>query len=247
VDRIHRPVTVDSVPLLAAAVLPHPPALVPEIAAGAAAELDDLRNACDQAIDEVLATAPEVVCIVGGADATTEYWFPYRASFADWGVPVEVHLGDPGPDTPALPLSVAVGVWLVRRGRTHRPTGWRVVTIDRSASPPECAGLGEQLTRSPSVALLVLGDGSACRTLKAPGYLDPRAEPFDTSVTKALGEADPAALLALDPVLGTELMVAGRAPWQVLAGAATTSFDGDVRYDAAPYGVQYTVATWLPR
>ncbi|MET9987214.1 hypothetical protein ABZ176_34075, partial [Streptomyces rochei] len=27
--------------------------------------------------------------------------------------------------------------------------------------------------------LLVLGDASACRTLKAPGYLDERAAPFD--------------------------------------------------------------------
>jgi hypothetical protein len=142
---------------------------------------------------------------------------------------------------------VAIGVWLVRRGRTHRPTGWRVVTIDRSAPPSECARLGEQLARSPSVGLLVMGDGSACRTLKAPGYLDPRAEPFDTSVTKALGEADPAALLALDPVLATELRAAGRAPWQVLAGAAAASFHSEVRYDCAPYGVQYTVATWLPR
>src|SRR5262249_5202360 len=134
-----------------------------------------------------------------------------------------------------------------RRGRPRRPTGWRVITVDRSASVSECARLGGQLARGPSVGLLVLGDGSACRTLKAPGYLDPRAEPFDSSVTKALGEADPAALLALDPVLGTELTAAGRAPWQVLAGAATAPFQGNILFDAAPYGVQYTVATWLPR
>jgi hypothetical protein len=37
------------VPLVAAAVLPHPPVIVPEIAAGAAHELDDLRLACDEA------------------------------------------------------------------------------------------------------------------------------------------------------------------------------------------------------
>jgi len=107
--------------------------------------------------------------------------------------------------------------------------------------------LGLRLLDRRSVGMLTMGDGSACRTLTAPGYLDPHAEPFDTSVTKALGDADPAALLALDPVLGTELMAAGRAPWQVLAGAAAASFHGAVRYDAARYGVQYTVATWLPR
>jgi len=235
------------VPLLAAAVLPHPPLIVPEIAAGAAGELDDLRQACHEAVARVLATGPHVVCILGSAQATREYWFPYRASFGAWGVPVEAHLGEPGPDTPVLPLSVGVGVWLMRRARARRPTGWRVFTVAGSASPRECARLGEQLSHGPPVALLVMGDGSACRTVQAPGYLDPRAEPFDTSVTKALAEADPAALLALDPVLATELMAAGRAPWQVLAGAAQGPFHGEVLYDSAPYGVQFPVATWLPR
>jgi hypothetical protein len=234
------------VPLLAAAVLPHPPLIVPEIAAGAAAELDDLRAACDAAVSRVLAAEPRVVCIVGSAEATREYWFPYRASFAAWGVPTEAHLGAPRPGTPVLPLSVAVGVWLVRRGRARRPTCWRVLTVDGSAPPASCTRWGAQFSRGASVGLLVMGDGSACRGLKAPGYLDPRAEAFDASVTKALSAADPAALLALDPALATELMVAGRAPWQVLAGAATGQpWTGEVLYDAAPYGVQYTVATWL--
>ena len=95
------------------------------------------------------------------------------------------------------------------------------------------------------MGLLAMGDGSACRTLKAPGYLDPRAEPFDRAVTKALADADTEALLALDPALAAELMVAGRAPWQVLAGAAGGRYRGEVLYDEAPYGVQYAVATWL--
>ena len=35
-----------------------------------------------------------------------------------------------------------------------------------------------------------MGDGSACRTLKAPGYLDERAAAFDAEVARALGAAD---------------------------------------------------------
>jgi len=238
------------VPLLAAAVCPHPPLIVPEIAAGAAAELDDLRTACDEAVARLLAAEPPVVCVLGSADTTREYWFPYRASFTSWGVPVEARLGRPGPDTPVLPLSVAVGVWLLRRAsdarRARRPTGWRVFTLATSAPVDECARLGESLARAGRVGLLVMGDGSACRDLTAPGYLDPRAEPFDGAVTKALAAADPAALLAMDPELATDLMVAGRAPWQVLAGAATAPMRGEVLYDAASYGVQYTVASWSP-
>jgi hypothetical protein len=221
--------------------------IVPAVATGAASELDDLRTACDEAVNRLLAAGPSHVCVAGGAAETAEHWFPYRASFAEWGVPVEAHLGEPGPNTPALPLSVAVGVWLLRRasGRSGRPTGWRVFTVAADAPPAECAGLGERLAHAGRVVLLVMGDGTACRDLKAPGYLDPRAEPFDATVTKALADADPAALLALDPVLADQLMVAGRAPWQVLAGAVTAPMRGEVLYDAAPYGVQYTVASWV--
>jgi hypothetical protein len=92
-----------------------------------------------------------------------------------------------------------------------------------------------------------MGDGSACRGLKAPGYDDPRAEPFDRGVAKSLATADADALLALDPALAGELRAAGRAPWQVLAGAvkATTGdWHGELRHEAAPYGVAYFVATW---
>ncbi len=242
-------------PLLAAAVLPHPPILLPEVAAGAAGELDDLRTACDEAVARVLAAEPSTVCVVGSAEETKEYLFPYRASFAAWGVPVEAHLGEPHADTPALPLSVAVGVWLLRRTPARRPTSWRVLTVAADAPPAECARLGERIAGAPSRAgtwagsadqrsslgLLVLGDGSACRDINTPRY----AESFDAAVARALADADPAGLLALDPALATELMAAGRAPWQVLAGVPG-SYRGEVLYDAAPYGVQYTVASWLP-
>jgi hypothetical protein len=237
------------VPLVSAAVLPHPPLIIPEVAAGAAGELDGLRAACDEAVARVLATEPATVCILGSGLRTIHHSYPFRASFADFGVPVTAELG-PADDGPALPVPLGVGVWLLTRaiaaGRVRRPTTWQAVTVDRTASSGECRWLADTITERPSVALLVMGDGSACRTLKAPGYLDPRADSFDRSVTKALADADPAALLALDPALADELMAAGRAPWQVLASAAGQAFRGEVRYDDAPYGVQYTVATWLP-
>jgi hypothetical protein len=229
------------VPLVAAAVCPHPPLIVPQLAAGAAPELDDLRRSCDAAVARLGAAGPDLVAVVGSGPSTTDHIAPYRASFAPWGVPVEARLGVPGPDTPALPLGVAVGVWLLAR---TTPPPVRVVTVVATAPPAECARLGRSLARAGRVALLAMGDGSACRDLKAPGYLDPRAKEYDGAVVKALAAADPAALLALDPELSAELMVAGRAPWQVLAGAVSQSMRGEVLYDSAPYGVQYTVAVW---
>jgi hypothetical protein len=144
-----------------------------------------------------------------------------------------------------LPPSLAVAAWLLER------TGW-------SDAPIEGLGVGEPLAvercievgrdivaQAERVALLVMGDASACRTLKAPGYLDERAAPFDAEVARALGAADVPALKALDAELAYELKASGRAPWQVLAGAAEgTDLGGALLYEDAPYGVGYVVATW---
>lgn len=230
--------------------------MVPEIASAAAPELDGLRDACDRAVAALLAAEPAVVTVVGTGPELRQYFPPFLASFAGYGVPVTAAIGTPRPGTEPLPLSLAVGVWLLRRamdaGRVRRPTVWRAVTVPVDEPTADCREFGaiEGATENRH-ALLVMGDGSACRTLAAPGYLDPRAEEFDASVTKALAAVDTDALLALDPQLAGELLAVGRAPWQVLAGAALSSggagggFRGELLYDAAPYGVQYTVAVWL--
>jgi aromatic ring-opening dioxygenase LigB subunit len=94
------------------------------------------------------------------------------------------------------------------------------------------------------VGLLVVADGSARRSLKAPGYFDERAEPYDSAVEQAIASGDLGALRALHPELARELMVSGWAALQVLAAA----FGADrprttVHYADAPFGVGYLVAT----
>ncbi len=176
--------------LLAAAVCPHPPLLVPEVAAGAAPETDDLRAACRAAVATV---APYETVVVGGSAQALE-----------------------------------IGASLLPGARTV-------------LAPAD----GASLVADDDLALLVMGDGSARRSAAAPGYLDPRAARYDAVVATALRDADPAALLALDASLADELLVAGLAAWQVLAGAARGgTWRGDLTYDAAPYGVGYFVATW---
>ncbi|NKY14256.1 hypothetical protein HGA06_08790, partial [Streptomyces somaliensis DSM 40738] len=120
------------------------------------------------------------------------------------------------------------------------------VGVAELLAPERCAAVGRELAaRAPRVALLVMGDGSARRTVKAPGYLDERAAGFDERAARALGAADTAALAALDARLAYELKAAGRASWQVLAGAAhTASPEGRLLHDSAPYGVGYLVAAW---
>ncbi|MFG3600120.1 class III extradiol ring-cleavage dioxygenase family protein [Micromonospora chersina] len=235
-------------PLVAAAVCPHPPLIVPELAGAAAPELDDLRAAADAAVARLLAADPEAILLLGAGPATERFGSADHGSLRPFGLDRHVRLWKvncAGSDR--LPLSLTIGAWLVNRSGTELPRLARAVAAD--AAPAECAALGAEIVAEAGgrVALLVLGDGSACRGVKAPGYDDPRAPAYDEGVATALAGADVEALLGLDPVLSAELKAAGRAPWQVLAGAARAAggdWRGDVSYHQAPYGVAYFVANW---
>lgn len=230
--------------LVAAAVCPCPPLLVPEVAAGAAAELEPLRRACDEALAALLAAGPELVVVVGtGPEA--EVWTEGGAgSFHRYGVPLVARLPSGGVEGPELPPALTVGAWLLERAGAALPTHACAVPADAPAD--RMLGLGQGLAGlADRVGLLVMGDGSACRSVKAPGYLDERAEGFDAALAAALGSADLAALGALDVALAAELKVEGRAPWQVLAGAAEGArLAARLGYQEAPYGVGYLVASW---
>ncbi|MFG2942597.1 class III extradiol dioxygenase subunit B-like domain-containing protein [Streptomyces sp. NPDC048282] len=233
--------------LVAAAVCPSPPLLVPEVAAGAAPELDGARAACTDALGVLAAARPDLLVVVGPAERSGRGVFPQgsRGSFSGFGVDVGVCLGDGDAGERELPTSLAVGAWLLER------TGWADAPIEglgvgEPLEAERCVEAGRDIAgRAARVALLVMGDASACRTLKAPGYLDERAAPFDAEAARALGAADIAAIKNLDAALAHDLKAAGRAPWQILAGAAEhADLTGTLLHDAAPYGVCYLVATW---
>jgi hypothetical protein len=86
---------------------------------------------------------------------------------------------------------------------------------------------------------LVVGNGSAKRTEKAPGHLDERAEEFD----RALGESLRAGRPAVDAALARELWASTDAIVE-LAELADDLGEAEVDYDDAPYGVQYWVVRW---
>lgn len=229
--------------LVAAGVCPHPPLLVPGVGAGASGELDDLRAACDAAVATLVAADPDLLVVVGSAETVGPLPDGAWGSFSAYGVKIPVGEGS-GP--PTLPLSLTIGRWLLDRGGVEIPSLLFGVTPDAPAD--RAAALGAALAeREQRVAMLVMGDGSARRSAKGPGGLDPDAERFDADMEEALRTGSPAALMALDPARAGALLVAGRAAWQVLAGAADGSdWRGQVRWAGAPYGVSYLVATWSP-
>lgn len=108
--------------------------------------------------------------------------------------------------------------------------GRRVAEHLLSAGPPTAAGR----------SLLVVGNGSACRTEKAPGHLDPRAAAFDAALDGWLRGSG----AAPDPALATELLAAvgGLLELQHLTGPPPAPVAVDYADD--PFGVQYWVLRW---
>jgi hypothetical protein len=239
--------------IIAAALCPWPPLLVRELT-GTDAVVPELRAACDTAVSKMLAAGPEAVVIVGPGPVT-------RCWPADGVLDVAAFGGGSGARTarPVLPPAAGIGAYLLDRAGYGGPrTIWSVSEND---TPQACQRLGGELAATGGdSALLVLGDGSARRSLKAPGRFDERAAAFDAVAERAIRSADLDALLALDPVLARELMSTGRTGWQVLAGAllaqpgqqgdgpvpGAAAFTVDVHYAGDPFGVLYLVANITP-
>ncbi|MDQ1648403.1 MAG: hypothetical protein QOG60_460 [Frankiaceae bacterium] len=240
-------------PLVAAAVCPHPPLLVPSVGRG----IDvPARSVACAAVDRLVADNPDVVVLVGADVAVTYYDDSAVGSLAPFGVRECIGLAgadsdghsdpdsDAAADPPTLPPALTVGAWLLQQtGWTGRRTA---LGVPETLTSAEASQLGHDLAATEDrVAVLCLGDASARRSEKAPGWLDDRAAGFDSQVAAALADADLEALAGLDAGLARELLAAGRASWQVLAGAAAgTSWDASLLYDAAPFGVGYLVAEW---
>jgi len=167
------------------------------------------------AIGAAVASLEGEVVVVGAAPRPG--WWTGSVDLTPYGVP-----GLPARDP--LPLALAVGSHLLG-DRPHQL--WGVP----SGPLPEAE------------ALLVVADGTARRTLKAPGHLDERAEAFDAAVVEALAAGSPERLAALDPALAAELWVQGLPAWQEVA-TLPGPWAGAVTYADAPYGVGYVVATW---
>ncbi|POM24383.1 hypothetical protein BTM25_30120 [Actinomadura rubteroloni] len=220
--------------LTSAAVCPHPPVLVPELSGAAPGDaLPALRAACRDAVARL---SGDLLVVVGGGERTRTHEADASGTLRPYGL--DLVIGDAA--TPELPLSLTVGRRLLGRA----PDLYQEIAFD--APPGECLRVGAALAqRADRVALLVLGDASASRWELALGDADGRAGPFDTAVADALGAADAAALAALDPATARAVRSAGRAAWQVLAGAAGTApLHGELLAAMAPYDVTYLVASW---
>ncbi len=93
--------------------------------------------------------------------------------------------------------------------------------------------------------MVVMADGSARRTEKAPGHLHPDAVAFDERIESALRSGDAETLATLDLEVGKELWCEGVPAFRVL-GEVTgdRSLVAYVSWAHAPFGVAWWVARW---
>jgi hypothetical protein len=280
--------------LIAGAVCPHPPLLIPAALGSAAgdppAEMRKVADAAAQAVSGLVGARPDRIVVVGGGAAEREYRADASGGLHAFGVDVTV-----GPGEPVLPLSLTVGRWLLERagilardeapdseaglvgaaagvpgdagaglsaeaaGLPDKPvtlpgagaaSGLSVVfqEVARDAAAGACLKLGRILADgAPRVAMLAMGDACARPAREDPEVPDLAAQDYDEELAEALAAADARWLARLDPALDDELVVAGRAAWQVLAGAARgVRMQGRLLCMSAPYGVTYLVASWEP-
>jgi hypothetical protein len=181
----------------------------------------ELRARCVETVRVALASAIEEVCVV---DAVDPRRIPARGSLG-WRIARQL-LDEAGCTVPVAAAHV----------------------MATASVEGEIAWLGRDLaSRDGRVLLLVVGDGSPRRGEKAPGHLDERSFAVDEAWVAALRSGDTAALLSLDPDLCAELLVTGRAAWQVAATAVAaggTRCEPHLLWSGDPWGVMYAIARW---
>jgi hypothetical protein len=213
------------------AFVPSAPLLVREVAGGSAALDEDLRQASLHAIERVTDAGIERMVVVAPTGETGSWDRSATWDFAGFGIaPRDVEGG-------RLPWPLGIGAWLLD------DAGW---SGERTYLGVTEAGRAAGEVGSGRWSVLAIGDGSACRTEKAPGHLDQRAAGFDESVAAALAAGDVGALARLDQTLATELMCAGLGTWRWLAGAVgdQPASTAELLTHDARYGVGYFVAAW---
>ncbi|MFI6043867.1 hypothetical protein ACIA8C_19720 [Nocardia sp. NPDC051321] len=241
-----------------AALVPSPPILVPELCGGATGALPGQQGdpravlrAAVLAAAEVLATVTDRWTVIGTGAADQVFGSETVGTFRGFGADVRVALsaGATAEPDPQHPLPVLIAGWL--RGQVAPAIDAEVRVIAEDTPVARCFELGAKLraeldNSDDRRGVLVVADGAATLSLKAPGYLDERAAAVQAELDRALATGDRAGLRAMDPELSAELVVSGRAAYQVLAGLFDTDPMVETRYQAAPFGVGYDVSLWRP-
>ncbi|MFZ4486131.1 MAG: hypothetical protein ACOYO9_06040 [Candidatus Nanopelagicales bacterium] len=232
--------------VVGAVLVPAAPVLVPGLS-GNAVPAPEARTAALGVIKRLIQAGPDEVVVLAEAD---------REGSFDGSAPWDLHrlggmpaVGDPGAGgsyDQRLPVSLAIGASMLR------DAGWTGSTsfqgLERTMSSDAATEVGRHLGATPrSVGLLLLGNGSACCTAKAPGSLHPRASAFNEALLAMIQQGNLAAMMELSADETADQLSDIRVPLQVFAGATSPrQFLGSIAFAEEFAGVQYICATLLP-
>ena len=227
--------------LSAIALIPSAPVLVPELATGAAAELQELSSAVFDAVRSL----PQRWFVVGVGAADGVFGPGAVGTFGGYGSDVRVGLSPEAEGQPrALPLCALMAGWV--RGAAApgaRAEVW-VYDADHDVEPALARGKALRAEIDPiaePVGVLVVADGAKTLIPSAPGGYDPDSPPVQAALDDALASGDATALTRLPTG------IVGRVAYQVLAGLTGPSpSSARELYRGAPFGVGYFVGLWTP-
>jgi hypothetical protein len=225
--------------LSAIAIIPSAPVMVPELAAAAAIEMADLR----EAVFGAAASLPPRWITVGVDVADDVIDGQQCGTFAGYGVDLRVALSPDAHDAVrALPLCALITGWVRGHVDARAVAEVRVFSGEGGADAALSAGArlrAEIDEAAEPVGVLVVADGTHTLTPSAPGGYDPESIPVQAALADALARGDSAALAQLPR------QVVGRVAYQVLAGLGPPR-SAEELYRGAPYGVGYFAGVWRP-
>ena len=214
--------------------------MVPELAASAAREMADLR----EAVFAVAASLPRRWIVIGVGQADAVIGAERAGTFAGYGVDLRVALSPGAADAAGkLPLCALVAGWV--RGQVDPHASAEVRVYSDQHGPDAALDRGRRLraeidAAGDPVGVLVVADGVHTLTPPAPGGYDPDSVPVQAALDDALAGGDAAALVRLPHA------VVGRVAYQVLAGLDPNPRTAKELYRGAPYGVGYFAGVWHP-
>lgn len=232
--------------IVGAALVPAAPVLLPALS-GREQSAAPVLDAALEVIRQLIDAAPAEIIVLAEADHEGVF-----DNSAPWGLNrlggmpacstsnARATRGEP------LPVPLAIGAALLGHAGWTGPTAYHALV--RTMLPETAIDSGRRLSTSTRhVGLLLLGNGSACCTDKAPGSFHRGAQAFNEALTSMIRTGDLRAVEQLSAEASAEQLSDIRLPVQLLAGADLTGrLRGSIAYDEPFMGVHYICAAFLP-
>ena len=232
--------------IVGAALVPAAPVLLPALS-GREHPAAAVLNAALEVMRQLIESDPAEVIVLAEADRDGVFdnsapWGLHRLG----GMRTSDEIDATAARVEPLPVPLAIGAALLGTAGWTGPAAFHA--LDRSISPEAAIEYGRRLSSNAlPVGLLLLGNGSACCTDKAPGSFHSGAQAFNEELTSMIRTGDQRIVEQLSAEAAAEQLSDIRVPLQVLAGAGSPDYlRRSIAYDEPFMGVHYICAAFLP-